>query len=170
MANFAFGDEREIQSAFGLNAKLSEMHAAIGLAVLDRFDDVLRARRLCAERLRGGLEEAGYRFQAGAHRSAWQFVPVLAPSAEIRDAVLALARQENIEIRSYHSPLHLVPALAARQARETLPVTEDLARRTLSLPLANDLEQRDIERILGVLVTCAHSDSHAGSPAEEVST
>lgn len=156
MTNFAFDDDREIRSPFGLNAKLSEMHAAIGLAVLDRFDDVLHARRSRAGRLRGELEQAGYRFQSGACLSAWQFVPVLAPSTRIRDAVLDGARERQIEIRTYHAPLHLQPTFTRlADGAASLPVTEDLACRTLSLPLANDLSEQEIKRILALLVSCA---------------
>jgi dTDP-4-amino-4,6-dideoxygalactose transaminase len=161
MTNFSFGEDHEIQSPFGLNAKLSEVHAAIGLAVLDRFDHVLESRRVRAERLRSELEPAGYRFQAGAPRSAWQFVPLLAPSSAVRNAVLADAREHNVEIRAYHAPLHLLPAFAGQHAERALPVTEDLGRRSLSLPLANDLSDEEINRILAVLLRCAESASSA---------
>jgi len=164
MTNFAFGPDREIRSPFGLNAKMSEVHAAIGLAALDRFDDVLRARRLRAERLQSELEHCGYRFQAEAPSSSWQFVPVLAPNPEVRETVLARSREQRIEIRSYHTPLHLMPAFATNSALQELPVTEHLARRALSLPLANDLSEMEIQRIVAVLL------KSAGSPAlaEEV--
>jgi dTDP-4-amino-4,6-dideoxygalactose transaminase len=161
MTNFAFGPDHEIRSPFGLNAKLSEVHAAIGLAALDRFDDVLRARRVRSGRMQTELEQAGYRFQTGARSSTWQFVPVLAPSADVRDAVLVCSREQRIEIRSYHAPLHLLPAFAAHPAQEELPVTEDLARRALSLPLANDLSEIEIRRIVAVLLDCAGSPSRA---------
>jgi dTDP-4-amino-4,6-dideoxygalactose transaminase len=163
MANFSFGPDREVHSPFGLNAKLSEIHAAIGLAVLDRFDEVLDARRTRAEQMRDELEQAGYRFQTGARSSTWQFVPVIAPSADLRDAVLLLADERRIEIRSYHAPLHMLPTFATHPAQAALPVTEDLARRALSLPLANDLSEAEIRRILAVLLECASSRSQ---PAE----
>jgi dTDP-4-amino-4,6-dideoxygalactose transaminase len=163
MSNFSFGPDREVSSPFGLNAKLSEAQAAIGLAVLDRFDDVLHTRRIRADQLRAELEPAGYVFQAGARSSTWQFVPVLAPSADVRETVLACSRSRDIEIRSYHAPLHLLPAFASH-ARERLPVTEELASRALSLPLANDLSETEGRRIVEVLLEC----SRAPSRAEEV--
>jgi dTDP-4-amino-4,6-dideoxygalactose transaminase len=163
MTNFSFGPDREVHSPFGLNAKLSEIHAAIGLAVLDHFDEVLDARRTRAEQMQDELEQAGYRFQTGARSSTWQFVPVVAPSAEVRDAVLLLAAERRIEIRSYHAPLHMLPTFATHPSQAALPVTEDLAQRALSLPLANDLSQAEIRRILAVLLECAASRSQ---PAE----
>jgi dTDP-4-amino-4,6-dideoxygalactose transaminase len=157
MTNFAFGENHQIQTSFGLNAKLSEVHAAIGLAVLDGFDRVLEALRTRAERLRSELQPVGYRFQAGARQSAWQFVPVLAPNSAVRDAVLTEARERNVEIRAYHTPLHRLPAFGEHSAKRPLPVTEDLGRRSLSLPLANDLSDNEIQRIVTLLQRCAES-------------
>jgi dTDP-4-amino-4,6-dideoxygalactose transaminase len=159
MTNFSLGQHREIRSAYGLNAKLSELHAAVGLAVLDRFRDVLSARRVRAQRMRAELEPAGYRFQAGARSSTWQFVPALAPSADVREIVLTRAEAQQIEIRTYHAPLHTLPAFAGSPPVE-LPVTEDLARRSLSLPLANDLSEPQIQRIVAPLLESVGAGSH----------
>jgi dTDP-4-amino-4,6-dideoxygalactose transaminase len=157
LTNFGFNSEREVGSPFGLNAKMSEAHAAIGLAVLDRFDDILAARRTRAEQLKARLEHAGYRFQRGALGSTWQFVPVLAPSAAVRDAVIARAAQAQIEIRTYHEPLHRLAAFGEFAPAEELPVTESLAPLSLSLPLANDLSVGDCDRVGELLLECADS-------------
>jgi dTDP-4-amino-4,6-dideoxygalactose transaminase len=159
MANFGFGPDREISNHFGLNAKMSEMHAAIGLAVLDRFDEVLAARRERAERMQSNLEGAGYGFQIGCRNSTWQFVPVLAPNSSVREAVLTRSRAQGIEIRSYHTPLHTLPAFASHSAQGGLPVTVDLASRALSLPLANDLPEPAIQRIIALLRSCTPSQA-----------
>jgi dTDP-4-amino-4,6-dideoxygalactose transaminase len=154
MTNFAFEADREIHNPFGMNAKLSEIHAAIGLAALEGFDQVLGVRRELAEQFRGELEQHGYDFQIGSRNSTWQFVPVLAPSSEAREAVLATSRTRHIEIREYHAPLHRMRAFAGHPAYGELPVTEALVGRTLSLPLANDLSQTGVQRIVDLLKEC----------------
>jgi dTDP-4-amino-4,6-dideoxygalactose transaminase len=162
MTNFGFGHEREIGEVFGLNGKLSEIHCAIGLAILDRFDAVLAARRERAQRMRARLEPAGFGFQAGARDSSWQFVPVLAPSADVRDAVLSASRKQAIEVRAYHTPLDRMAAFSSHLAHGELSVTRHLARHALSLPLANDLSEHAIERILALL-----AESVEAVPQEE---
>ena len=163
MTNFAFDEQRSIESPFGLNAKMSELHAATGLALLDNFDDVLLQRRTAAESLRASLESAGYVFQAGAEHSSWQFVPVLAPTVEVRASVIAAASERAIEVRAYHEPLHTMRAFAGVSlAQSGLPETDELAARALSLPLANDLSAREVSRIAELLLDCV------GSPAEQV--
>jgi dTDP-4-amino-4,6-dideoxygalactose transaminase len=69
--------------------------------------------------------------------------------------VLVAAQREQIEIRSYHAPLHQLPAFAPYPARTALPVTEELAALTLSLPLANAMPERELDRISGLL--CSHA-------------
>jgi dTDP-4-amino-4,6-dideoxygalactose transaminase len=155
LANFGFGHERDLASAFGLNAKLSEPHAAIGLAVLDRFESVLAARRERAAQLRAALEPAGYRFQAGARDSAWQFVPVLAPDRATRDALFAHADAQGIEIRSYHRPLDEFAPFAGHQSYGELTVTQELAARAVSFPMANDMPPSSIARIAELALDCA---------------
>ena len=98
------------------------------------------------------LEPHGYMRQAGSAGSAWQFVPVLAPSSETRVASLTHARRRGVELRTYFTvPLHRMPAFASTPAAGALARTEDLAARILSLPMANDLSDDDIDAIVACL-------------------
>jgi dTDP-4-amino-4,6-dideoxygalactose transaminase len=152
LANFGFGEGRIVHGAVGLNAKLDEWHAAAGLAALDTVDDVLAARRQHAETMRVRLEPLGFAFQAGGDRGTCQFVPVVAPDEATRSAAVRLAREDNVELRTYFDPpLHTMPAFADAARCGTLAVTESLARRALSLPMANDLTPDDLERVVLVL-------------------
>jgi dTDP-4-amino-4,6-dideoxygalactose transaminase len=153
LVNFGFDAERRVDGRAGLNAKMSEIHAAIGLAVLDGFDDVLEARRTRAAVIRAALEPEGFAFQVGATSSTWQFVPVLAPDPVTRDKVLAAAPRYDVEIRHYHEALHRSPAFAGAATSGTLTTTERLGRHALSLPLANDLEPMELQRIVDAVLT-----------------
>ncbi|MEQ1832957.1 MAG: DegT/DnrJ/EryC1/StrS family aminotransferase [Candidatus Eisenbacteria bacterium] len=152
LVNFGFDAQRMVQEPLGMNAKLSELQSAVSLAVLDRFDAVLAARRALAAAITAALEPEGYRFQSGAPRSTWQSVPVLAPDAATREAVRARAAEHDVEVRAYfETPLHAHPPFAGFPRADALAVTEDLAARCLSLPMANDLRQHDVERIIAVV-------------------
>jgi dTDP-4-amino-4,6-dideoxygalactose transaminase len=153
LANFGFEDG-VVRGDVGLNAKLPEWSAATALAVLDRYDAVLSARRDRAEALLGRIARLGFTRQALSAGAAWQFVPVLTPTAAARDAVLTRARADGIEIRTYFDvPLHRMPAFADAPRHGDLAVTEDLAARTLSLPMANDLSPAAIDAIAATLAT-----------------
>ncbi len=147
LINFGL-DETRISAEAGLNAKLSELHAATGLAALDRFDDVLAARRRVAGALRQATSGCRLTLQAGSGLSTWQFFQALAPDAERREAVLDAAREVGVEARTLHAPpLHRHPAFAAAARHGTLAVTDDLAARSLSLPLANDMPAHAVARV-----------------------
>jgi len=153
LINFALDDGKAPRRSHGINAKVSEIHAAIGLAVLDGYDDVLERRRSLARRIRGPLEEAGFGFQPASERSTWQFIPTLAPTRQVRDAVVAHASSSGVELRTYFSPpLHESTAFASSERLNGLPVTENFARRILSLPIANDLTDDEVHRIVRCLL------------------
>ncbi len=149
LVNFGFDSNRIVLDPLGMNAKLSELQSAVCLAVLDGFEGVLSARRDSAAYLMAALEPEGFTFQRGAERSTWQAVPVLAPDAATRDAVREHAEALDVELRAYfETPLHAHPPFAKFVRADALAVTEDLAERCLSLPMANDLSARDLERIV----------------------
>ena len=152
LINFGLEPGTRVSAEIGINGKLSELHAATGLAVLDRFDGVLAARRRLAGALATATSGCGLRFQTGAFDGTWQFFQALAPSAEARRAALAVADELAVEARTLHDPpLHRHPAFAAAPRHGALPVTERLAARSLSLPLANSLPDGAVERIAEVV-------------------
>jgi dTDP-4-amino-4,6-dideoxygalactose transaminase len=150
LANFGFDASREVgrPDLVGLNAKLSELHAATGLAMLDHYESVLRVRRERAAEIRAPLESAGFVFQDEAERSTWQFVPTLAKDSATRDDVLRRAAELGVEVRQYFTPLHRFGAFFHECSAGDLAVTEDLASRILSLPLWNQITDAEVERIV----------------------
>lgn len=145
--NFGFRPDRTVGLTHGLNAKMSELHAATALAVLDRFDPILAARRDTAAALRTAAPEE-LQWQEEAELSTWQFLPVALPDAARRER-LADGWRGKVETRVYYDPLHhLVPGYARAGGLER---TDDLYRRILCLPMANDLDAEERETIAAAL-------------------
>jgi dTDP-4-amino-4,6-dideoxygalactose transaminase len=150
LANYGL-DEDHVAVTVGLNGKLDEWHAATALAGLDQLDGVLLARRSRAAFMRRELAGDPIRFQALAERSGAQFVPALLRSRGARERALASAQANGIGLRAYFSPaLHAMPAYAGYERAGGLEVTRRISERIISLPMANDLTELEIERI----VTC----------------
>jgi dTDP-4-amino-4,6-dideoxygalactose transaminase len=157
LANHGLNAEREAVVP-GLNAKLDEWHCAAGLVGLDRLADVIEARRARAEVMRRRLSGTGVRFQHLTERSATQFVPARMHSAARRDAVLAVAGKQGVEMRSYFNPpLHSMPAYRDVPVAGTLEVTERLSDEILSLPMANDLTDAEIDAVVRCVSSVAAS-------------
>jgi dTDP-4-amino-4,6-dideoxygalactose transaminase len=139
-------------SSPGCNAKLSELHAAVGLSSLRSLDGVLARRRQYAERLRRVLrEECAARFtpQAipAALQSNFQNLGVVCRTDGRPDAagVQAELEREGVETRRYFwPPLHRLPAYGAPAV---LPVTDAVGDGILCLPLHSRMDAPTLERI-----------------------
>jgi dTDP-4-amino-4,6-dideoxygalactose transaminase len=149
--NYGFYGSRESRGP-SINGKLSEYHAAVGLAELDGW---ARKSAELAEVARS------YRRQADAAGLSVRLLtaPQLCSSYALfdaGDAARSLRVQERLARRGigfrlwYGEGLHRQPHFAACEA-DDLPVTRALAPRLLGLPMAPDLGDEAIARIIGAL-------------------
>lgn len=131
----------------GLNARLDTLQAAVLLAKLTVFEDELAARERVARsydaRLEGRVAMPARRAGAG---SAWAQYTIQVPDRDrVRDR---LARSGIPTMVYYPLPMHLQPAYAAvGDGPGSLPVSEALAGRVLSLPMHPYLDEATIERV-----------------------
>src|SRR5262249_17147264 len=86
--NFGFTKSPEAVQ-LGLNAKLQEISAAIGLRQLVHLDDRLASRRQVLESYRDGLADTGAVFQNNAEAASLCFASVCCTSVDHKSAVLA---------------------------------------------------------------------------------
>ncbi|MDX6692312.1 MAG: hypothetical protein QOG15_3769 [Solirubrobacteraceae bacterium] len=144
----AYGFRGDYESRYvGLNAKLSELHAALGTLTVPRAEEAVAARAALVARYQERLADVpGVRFQAtGAGvRSSCTYLGIDAGTA--RDALAVHLDAANIETKPYFRPLHEM-ALFGSLPAQPLPVTERLGRSTLCLPLYTDLPVGDVERV-----------------------
>ena len=71
-----------------------------------------------------------------------------------REAVRRRAENRDVEVRAYfETPLHQHPPYRTDLRGDELRVTDDLASRCLSLPMANDLDEHECARIVEVVRT-----------------
>jgi dTDP-4-amino-4,6-dideoxygalactose transaminase len=155
-ANFSLDGQDVTGDA--LNAKMSEVTAAISLAMLGLLDDHIGRRAALVARLHEALAEVGIEGDApvDAGRPAWQTLPVLLADVGVRERVVEGLAREGVEARRYYAPgLHLTTAFADC-AVGPLPVTEELSARMLCLPLYSDLSESDTAAYLGAVTRGLH--------------
>ena len=70
-----------------------------------------------------------------------------------RDTVIGNLEKKGIPARGYFSPIHLQPYVKRIFGYKggELPVTENIAKRTLALPFHNNLTEEEIEEVLKTL-------------------
>ena len=153
-----YGNDGDYNSRFpGLNARLSEFHAAMALESLAELDQHLDHRRQLAGRYRAGLAEIpgiGVQEVDPGDESTYKDLTVIVDEERYGLSCPALVgglRAEGIDTRRYFfPPIHRHQAYAGQPPAE-LPVTSDVARRVVSLPLYRSLGPATIERVVGAV-------------------
>ena len=149
LVNFGLDRPKPIARELGLNAKMSEIQAAVGLAALDGLGEVIADRRATAAAVRTAATGLGLRFQRGSERSTWPAINVQAPSGDVRDRVLELGPMRGVEFRSYFDvPMHRTPMFHDCPRVGDLAVTEELSARALTLPISTGPTDTAIEPVL----------------------
>lgn len=159
LKNFGFADEITVVGE-GINGKMNEVQAAMGLLQLKYIDAAIEKRKSITERYRSGLDKVeGVSFLdniEGVNHN-YAYFPVFINEREYgsgRDEMYKKLQNNNIYGRRYFYPL--ISHFAAYKglisaAAGNLPVAERICREVICLPLYPDLEQNDINRIINII-------------------
>jgi dTDP-4-amino-4,6-dideoxygalactose transaminase len=139
----------------GLNGKMMEICAIIGIEQLKAFDAAAANRRRCAKRISEGLAAveglAVARAPAG-QQPIWLYLPVIIDPAVFgcdRDEAVALLARQNLKVRKYYSPpCHKMSLYAQMRRQPPLPVCERLANNVLALPIYNNMTADECDGIV----------------------
>ena len=140
----------------GFNYRMDELSAALGVSQIRRLDLFLAKRAKVAQMYSDRLADIEWlrRPIVKPNVSMSWFVYVITLAVGVNRQTIADSLAANgIPTRMYFSPVHLQPYIRERfGTREgMLPVTEDIARRTLALPFHNSLTEAQVERVVHTL-------------------
>ena len=147
------------QIMLGLNYRLTDMAAALGLAQLGRLEDFLSRRTFLADRydeLLAGLPVRPLRRMNGSH-SAWHLYVIRLEASSSRRQVFEALREAGIGVQVHYIPVHRQPYYAALGFREgDFPAAEAYYDSAISLPLfpalteaEQDVVVTELKRIVG---------------------
>jgi dTDP-4-amino-4,6-dideoxygalactose transaminase len=146
----------------GLNARMSELHAAVALASLSALDARVALRGQLARvfhQATNGLPGLRFPVVAPGDVSTYKDLTLIVDPAEFGLDTVALAaalRAEGIDSRRYfHPPVHRQKAYAHLPRDRELPVTDEIADRVLTVPLWSHMTE-DTVRIIADAVIRAH--------------
>ena len=132
--------------SMGINAKMNEFSAAMGLVNLNYMDDIMLRRRAQWDLYEILLTEIG--LQGASYKLDFNkaYFPLVLKSEEFLLRVLAEMEKENIHLRRYFYPslneLDFLPIYDA------CPISEDISRRVICLPLYHELTEADMRFII----------------------
>lgn len=131
----------------GYNWRITEMQAAMGVVQVGKLDAILQRKWANDAYMRGLLSEneAVTLPVARADRTHPYMLYTLQFHEGARDRVMRSLLDAGIEARLYFPPAHLQPIFVDHGA--SLPRTEKLARRMLSIPFHSRLTRTELDRI-----------------------
>lgn len=133
----------------GTNGKMTEVHAAVGIANLRYLDAALADRKEKYGRYKEILSQnPNIHFQKISTGCNYSYFPAIFKDEETTLKVISVLNAENIFPRRYFYPSvntfnKLIPYIA-------MPNSEDVASRILCLPLYKDLKMLDVEKITDI--------------------
>lgn len=159
MRNFGFASW-DVVLMPGTNAKMSEIHAAGGLANLAQLDATMAASQRCHAAYAKGLQGiAGLQMFTPANPQATNYHYVVAElDADVfglsRDALIEVLRHENVLARRYYYPgAHRSEPYRSEKFRfsRKLPVTDAVCEQILVLPAGATVQPEDVVTICGLI-------------------
>ncbi len=146
-----FGHTLDDHKMLGINAKNSEVHAAMGLANLRYIDEIIQKRKIISEYYNSKLqnivtlpkkqEDLEYNYA---------YYPILLQSSERLVKLMQALKEENIYPRRYFYPS--LNTLEYLEKSASCPISEDIASRILCLPLYPDLDLEIVEKISSIIL------------------
>lgn len=155
MRNYGIHENYDAGSP-GLNGKMSEFHAIIGLWNLSRLDHVITERQRKAGEYRTLIESRTH-FEILAWPrgivQTWKDFTILFPKdiAPRRTEAIELLKEKGIETRAYFFPPVHEQGYFKRFQDRPLPKTEELSRRVLTLPFYTQMTGAEMEEVVEAL-------------------
>ncbi len=161
MRNFGFSGYDRV-SYLGVNGKMTEVCAAMGLTSLEAIDELIAVNYRNYSAYRAGLEKLpgiSVIHYDSAERNNYQYIvvevdPAVAPLN--RDQLVAVLHAENVLARKYFWPgCHRMEPYRSLQPNASLllPVTEKTASRILLLPTGQAVDDGTVESVAEILKT-----------------
>lgn len=139
-----------IHPSLGMNFRITDLQAAIGMGQLKKLPDILKDRarkwQLYSEGLRGVGDLGFMKVLPGSEIVPFRF-PV---TTQDRDKLAATLEENGIQTRGFFYPMHLQPKLKPSPP-QSLPIAERLNAKGLCLPVHVHLTDSDVDRVISTI-------------------
>lgn len=134
----------------GINGKISELQAAMGLSVLPYVDEIIENRREVVDFYNKNLIFNKIKTMRMREDTQWNnsYYPIIFDSSENLLKVQKALNEEQIFPRRYFYPsLNTIEYLKGKK----MPVSESIASRILCLPLGFKIQESDLHKICSII-------------------
>lgn len=136
----------------GINGKISEFQAAMGLAVLPYIDKIIKERKRVVDYYNENLNFAVLQKLLIRNKTEWNYsyYPIVFENEKLLLKVENELLKNNISPRRYFYPsLNTIPFVNGNK----MPISESISVRILCLPLYVGLSENDLNRIVNIINT-----------------
>jgi len=140
-----------VHSRLGFNYRLSDVHAAIGIAQIERLDWMQDARARIAglyqERM-AHIDGVTPMYEGPQRRSWFVYAPRLDADLD-RDRIIGRLEAEGVSAKPYLPCIHLQPYYREEHghAPGELPITEAISASTIALPFFCEMTDDQVDRV-----------------------
>lgn len=139
-------DGPEAFHGLGINAKMSELQAAMGLAVFNHFNEILEGRKKVVEHYNEYLFNAPLqklKIRAGTEWNYHYYPVIFKTEKQLLKVQKELNAQDIYPRRYFYPSLNTLPYVQ----NQLFEVSESISNRVLCLPLFVNLDERNIKKI-----------------------
>ena len=131
----------------GINGKMSELHAALGLTLLPYIDNSIEKRRKIINQYNNQLNFSKFKNLSIRSGTTWNcsYYPIVASSEKLLEKVLSNLNTKNIYPRRYFYPS--LDSLDFFQSESYCSYSRDISKRILCLPIYDELNSLEINKI-----------------------
>jgi len=160
LKNFGFANEETVILP-GLNGKMNEFSAALGLLQLNHIDDAIQARKNIYQNYATSLKDIaglGYLPEIENVEHNYSYFPITVDEnifPQSRDELYATLKQHKVHARKYFSPL--ISQFSSycdhpSASPNNLPIAEHVAKQVLCLPIYPELEKSGQDMIIDIVL------------------
>ena len=135
--------------SLGYNWRMSNITSALGLAQIEKVNEIIQMRieksEYMTKRLNEETDEVETFNPPKGYKCVYQLYSVL---ANFRDELIDYLSENGISSKIYFDPVHLSNFYSEKlKYKSTLPVTEEVSKKTLTLPMFPSITHDEIDYI-----------------------
>jgi dTDP-4-amino-4,6-dideoxygalactose transaminase len=134
----------------GINGKISELQAAMGLAIFPHINEIISKRKEVVDYYNANLDFSKIRRMKSRENTEWNYsyYPIILQSEEqLLILVAALKRNEIVPRRYFYPSLNTIEYVKG----QNMPISESIAKCILCLPLYVGLSKNELKKITEII-------------------
>jgi len=148
-------NRKYVHVVLGFNYRMTNMQAAVGLAQLERFDEILEMRQHQEKKYEACLSVSDQLSLRPKHdwcKTVHWMMTIRLRKEGIRDLMLDYLSQNGVDCRQMIYPVHFAQHFKTVYAQHNFPITERISLNSMHLPSSTNLQDESIEEISTIVL------------------